>query len=119
MKECENASRKIRSNKGESITEVLVALLISAVALTMLASMIVSATHMIERTRDQMGQYYTEYNTLVSTETSDMTNGKLTFKTSSNGAYALSKDAANVKVAYATASVASSVVVLFRYAGVE
>ena len=54
----ERIGAKLRKRGGESITEVLVAVLISAVALTMLASMIAASTTMIQRSRSQMEKYY-------------------------------------------------------------
>jgi len=50
--------RKVKSRAGETIAEVLVALLISSVALVMLASMIASTTNMVTRSKDRMDDYY-------------------------------------------------------------
>ena len=50
--------RKISNQRGETIAETLVALLISAVALVMLASMISSSSSMITRARDRLSAYY-------------------------------------------------------------
>lgn len=54
----ERIRAKLRTRGGESITEVLVAVLISAVALTMLASMIAASTRLIQTSRSQMEKYY-------------------------------------------------------------
>lgn len=64
--------RKIRNIKGESLGEVLIALLISTFAIMLLAGMIGSATNIISRSRDSMTQYYensrllTEYDSRAS-----------------------------------------------------
>ena len=50
--------RKIRSRKGDSIAEVLIALLISSLALVMLASMISSSGRMITTSQSVMEKYY-------------------------------------------------------------
>ena len=50
--------RKLRSNAGESIGETLVALLISALALVMLAGAISSTANMITTSDAKMGEYY-------------------------------------------------------------
>ncbi|MDO4803708.1 MAG: hypothetical protein Q4A32_02690 [Lachnospiraceae bacterium] len=50
--------RKIRSRSGESIAETLVALLLAAVALTMLAGAMTSSAGMILKSRDRMNLYY-------------------------------------------------------------
>ncbi len=57
---------KLRSRRGESIAEVLVAMLISAVALVMLASMIASSGRMIRRSRESMENYDAANNVLAS-----------------------------------------------------
>ena len=51
-------SKKIKSDRGDSIAEVLIALLISAVALVMLASMISSSTSMIDSSKKKIAEYY-------------------------------------------------------------
>ena len=58
--------RKLRSNRGESISEVLVALLISSLALVMLASMISSTTSLVTKSRDVLSEYYDANNALSS-----------------------------------------------------
>lgn len=50
---------KLKSNAGESIGEVLVALLIAALALTMLASVIYTSSRMINESKTMLGEYYT------------------------------------------------------------
>ena len=51
---------KLQNNRGDSIAEVLVALLISALALVMLASMITSSSKMILSSKTKMNAYYSE-----------------------------------------------------------
>lgn len=51
--------KKLRSRSGESITETLVALLISAFALTMLAGAILTSSGIIKRSSDRITKYYT------------------------------------------------------------
>lgn len=50
--------RKLNSHAGETISETLIALLISALALVMLAGAITSAMHMITKSRDKVQDYY-------------------------------------------------------------
>lgn len=57
--------RKLRSNAGESIGETLVALLISALALVMLAGAISSTANMITTSDAKMGEYYDGDDVLV------------------------------------------------------
>ncbi len=55
---------KLGSEKGDSIAEVLVALLISAIALVMLASMITSSTKLITGSKETVKNYYTAANSI-------------------------------------------------------
>lgn len=50
--------RKIQSNTGESIAETLVAVLLIALALTMLAAMISSTANMVKTSETKMSEYY-------------------------------------------------------------
>ena len=51
-------NNKLSSNAGESIAETLVALLISALALVMLAGSIYAASNMVTKSREQLKKYY-------------------------------------------------------------
>jgi len=57
--------RKLKSRAGESIGETLVALLISALALVMLAGAISATARMITVSDKQLGKYYDGDNKLV------------------------------------------------------
>ena len=50
--------KRLRSRAGESISEVLIAMLISVLALTMLAAMLSSTVSMVERSKATMNLYY-------------------------------------------------------------
>jgi len=62
--------KKLRSNSGESIGETLVALLISALALVMLAGAISTAARLITKSETVMEKYYTGMNGLGTPATS-------------------------------------------------
>lgn len=49
---------KLKNQAGETIAEVLVSLLISTVALMMLAVMITSAQNSVEKSREALEKYY-------------------------------------------------------------
>ena len=51
--------KKLSSRAGESIAEALIAVLVIAVALTMLASMISATTNMVKTSEKKMDEYYT------------------------------------------------------------
>lgn len=54
----------IKNSRGESIAEVLIALLISSLGILMLAGMITSSSKMIQNSQDTMKKYYIENNKL-------------------------------------------------------
>ena len=58
-------AKKLKSDLGDSIAEVLIALLISSVALVMLASMISSSTSMIDSSKKNISDYYIATNSLT------------------------------------------------------
>ena len=58
-------ARKLKGNAGESIGETLVALLISALALVMLAGAISATARMITNSDKQIGKYYSGDDNLV------------------------------------------------------
>ena len=52
--------KKLNSQSGESIAETLFAVLVAAIALTMLAGMITATANMVKKSEDKMDTYYTE-----------------------------------------------------------
>lgn len=65
MKLLKNIRNKIKNNNGESISEVLVALLISTLGLVMLATMITTSTKIITRSEESMKQFVDAENALA------------------------------------------------------
>ncbi|MBE6039757.1 MAG: hypothetical protein E7219_02210 [Clostridiales bacterium] len=64
-------NNKLSSNAGESIAETLVALLISALALVMLAGSIYAASNMVTRSREQLKKYYRANEIMVTSGSAD------------------------------------------------
>ena len=58
-------TNKMRESAGESLAEVLIALLIAALALTMLASVISSASKIITNSKTAVAEYYDANNRLA------------------------------------------------------
>ncbi len=83
------AKKKILNNKGDSIAEVLIALLISSLALVMLASMITTSSKLITGSRTKLKDYYAATSALNSFNESD--------KGASNG-FALTNDHSSVEI---------------------
>ncbi len=72
--------KKLKGKAGESLAEVLIALLIAALALTMLASVISSAARMITQSKKKMSDYYaangeltTRSHAVANTESGELT----------------------------------------------
>ena len=63
-----SALRGRRGQRGESLTEVLVAIAVGALALLMLAMAISTATHIAVNNREAMGTYYGESNAIAASE---------------------------------------------------
>lgn len=62
---------RLRSRAGESIGEVLVALLISVLGLMLLAGMIAASTRMVQRNRESMNAYIDGGNKLAEQSAQD------------------------------------------------
>lgn len=56
---------RLRSNRGETLTEVLIALLVSSLALVMLALMVQSTNAIVQRSKDVMKKYMKANNVVV------------------------------------------------------
>ena len=76
----EKIIRKLQSKAGDSIAEVLIALLISSLALVMLASMISSSANMITKSKSNMDDYYLKMNNLNDLASSSNATVDITFQ---------------------------------------
>lgn len=65
VKGAKAAKLKILSSRGETLTEVLVSLLIAGLALAMFAGMIQASVNIVSSSETKMQQYYTASNTLA------------------------------------------------------
>ena len=85
--EKKSAAGKLKSNKGETISETLVALLISSLALTMLAGAITASANLVEKSRTKMDSYYaaSEQENGVIKMSGAGTGGTVTIKDSASG----------------------------------
>lgn len=116
MREIGKAQRKIRQQSGETIAETLVALLISSIALMMLASMISATANLVTKSETKMGEYYTENAKLENSETSAKT---LTISITSEGEDGIRLNMTVEDVPYQTNSVFNKTVVAYSYSGQE
>ena len=65
-----NIKNKIRNQAGETIAETLVALLIAALALTMLAGAVTTASGMVLKSKDRIDKYQDRVEAAVTASTS-------------------------------------------------
>lgn len=61
-----NWIRKIKSRKGESLAEVLIALLVSVLGLVLLASMITTSVNIVTKSKKSMKEYNDAEKNLIS-----------------------------------------------------
>lgn len=71
---------RLRSRRGESLTEVLVGLLIAALSITMMAGAITSSVNMIRSSSSRMQNYYEQNNRLEEQTTTPNGTTTLTIK---------------------------------------
>lgn len=73
--------KKLTQDKGETISEVLVATLIAAISMLIFASMVIASKNIIKDSRETIRDYYKQ-NSLMegnSTEVKKYTNGEIIF----------------------------------------
>ncbi len=80
MRRLQAMVQRLKSKKGESISEVLIALLISALAIVLLAGMINASTEMIQKSKDKMDKYVNAENGIVEQNTNGTEPGSVTTK---------------------------------------
>ena len=69
---------KMRSRSGETLTEILVAVLISSLAIALLVTMISVSSGMIDRSRNDLSEYYMRSNDLAEMQDSGLSAGVTT-----------------------------------------
>lgn len=89
--------RKLKNKKGESLTETLVALLISVLSLTLLASMILSGNRITSRSKERMTDYYDSSSAIVQGSGASI-DGSITIKDAAGKYCRLSPDENSVRV---------------------
>ena len=108
MKTAKKIARRIKSRAGESISEVLFALLIAAVALVMLVSMIAASTKLIDNSRKAVEEYYAANNKLAGGNEAPAGSGRALLK---DGAETVAEFSVDV---YANDELASGTVISYK-----
>ena len=117
MKMTERIKKKLKSKSGETIAEVLVALLISSLGLVLLASMISSSYNLITKSRSMIEDYVNSENRLVEQEqTVDTGNVTVKMKDGSgtDSEIKLNDEKDEITVSYYTAEIAGKKVISYR-----
>lgn len=78
------ALRKLGYHTGESISETLIALLVAALALTMLAGALSSSANIINKGRDTLKEYYDANEEIVTMRATPKTDKTVTITDGSN-----------------------------------
>lgn len=76
--------KRLKDTKGESLSEVLISLLIAALAIVLLAGMINASTSMVTKSKERMEQYVSGENEMVKQSGNAVGSGQVQFE--SNGA---------------------------------
>ncbi len=114
----EKLAARLKNNAGESLAEVLIALLIAALAMTMLAATISAASKMITNSRTKMDRYYAA-NDALAVQTKDNSKtltimiSPMKLKTDSTSEYEVDSSAAKVKLTANSTEAASTIVYYF------
>ena len=105
MSKLQATVKKLKSKKGESISEVLIALLVSALAIVLLAGMINASSEMIRNSKEKIDQYVKAENGIVEQNEDGPDTGSVTVRVNGQAAK-LSDDApdAGIQVEYYTNS---------------
>ena len=107
-----NIAKKLKNRRGETIAEVLVSLLIGAMAILMLATMVASATKIITSSSEKMKAYVIDGNNLAE-QSSFSSTGTVTFKKDGVPVKLTDKDSISVQY-YVNSTVGDKAVVSYR-----
>ena len=70
------AGRKLRANTGETLTEVLISVLVIALGMTMFLSAFLASGRMLRQGEEQMAGYYDSRNQLENNRTAKQASGR-------------------------------------------
>ena len=80
MRRLQATAKKLKSEKGETISEVLIALLVAALAIVLLAGMINASYSMITKSKEKNEKYTVAENGIVEQSTDSEVSGKVTIE---------------------------------------
>lgn len=108
--------KKIKNNKGESIAETLIALLVSALGIMLLAGMIQTSSKLITNSNDRISKYVEQENAIVE-YSGTPTSGTISLSPSNNLTAAVkinSEESSSVSVDYYVMEYGGKNIIVFK-----
>ena len=105
--------RKLSSQRGETIAEVLVALLVSAMGMMMLAGMVFASGKMITKSRASMSEYIGKENTL-SARSGVGTAGTVSFTVNGDETRLTDGSGSDLSVTYSRETLGNRTIISYR-----
>lgn len=116
------AGRFVREERGESLVEALVSVLIGGLALLMLAVVIASTSHLITDSRQEMEGYYSQANAFAASagvDASAQLRGTVALVDESGNRVSLASDDTDQRVVYNVGEVTGKTVVTYQVEGAQ
>ena len=89
------AARRLRANTGETLTEVLISVLVIALGMTMFLSAFLSSGRMLRQGEEQMASYYDSRNQLENNRTAEQASGRYVLELETSGTGGMKKSLAS------------------------
>ena len=86
---------KLRANAGETLTEVLISVLVIALGMTMFLSAFLASGRMLQQGEEQMAGYYDSRNQLENNRTAEQASGRYVLELESSGTGGMKKSLAS------------------------
>lgn len=89
------AGRKLRASTGETLTEVLISVLVIALGMTMFLSAFLASGRMLRQGEEQMASYYDSRNQLENNRTAKQASGRYVLELEASGTGGMKKSLAS------------------------
>ena len=105
--------RRLKSRAGETITEVLIATLVSALGMALLAGMITASLSIMNRSRETALEYFESENALETRSDDSGHEGTVTLTGASGGVKLTDDAAADVPVSYVSRQIGKTTAISY------
>ena len=106
--------RRLKSRAGETITEVLIATLVSALGMALLAGMITASLSIMNRSREAALEYFESENALETRSDDSVHDGTVTLTGASGSVKLTDGAAADVRVSYVSRQIGKTTAISYR-----